>query len=45
MKPNDPKLFLINRSIITKKLASHPLQEPNDSLYDKTEKAELFVET
>lgn len=43
LKPNDPKLFKINRSLIEKKLAIHPLRGPKGLVFDPSTKAELFA--
>jgi hypothetical protein len=43
LRPNDPKLFRINRGLITKKPANHPLHGPNGLVYDPRLKAELFA--
>lgn len=43
LKPNDPKLFKINRSLITKKPAIHPLMGPKGLVFDPRTKAELFA--
>lgn len=43
LKPNDPKLFKINRGLISNKQAKHPLQGSNGLVYDPKDKAELFA--
>lgn len=48
LKPNDPKIFRINISLIHKKPVNHPLQGQNGliyEIYDSKEKAEIFAES
>lgn len=43
LKPNDPALFRINRSLIIKKPADRPLHGPSGLLYENSDKASIFA--
>lgn len=43
LKSNDPKLFKINRSLISKKPATRPLLGPNGLVFDPEKMANLFA--
>lgn len=45
LKPNDPKIFRINRSLINKKSAERPLHGPSGLSYDNEAKATIFAST
>lgn len=42
--PNDNYIFKLNRNLLKKSLAIHPLIGPNGPVYAAGEKAELFVD-
>lgn len=45
LKPNDPKIYKINKSLINRKLPNQPIRNQQDLVYDPKEKAEPFADT
>lgn len=45
LKPNDPKIYKINKSLINRKSPNQPIRNQQGLVYDPKDKAELFADT